>query len=254
MVQKKSKSFNLAKVLPNLITLFGLCIGLSAIRFAIDASFVKAISFLFIAAFLDGVDGRLARFLNSTSDFGAQLDSLADFVNFGIVPVLILYLWINQYSDIYILDWAMVLFFAVCMAIRLARFNVDIDSNNAAENKIQEHFFYGIPAPCGAVLAVLPMVLFYESGHYKLFVDPSIIILYVLILAIMLASTIPTFSIKKISIANEYLYITLIIMGLIIVGLVIKPWITIILLEFLYIGSIPISIIMYFKLKKSQIK
>ncbi len=96
------------------------------------------------------------------------------------------------------------------------------------------------------------MVLFYESGNYKIFVDPSIIILYVLILAIMLASTIPTFSIKKIAIANEYLYITLIIMGLIIVGLVIKPWITIILLEFLYISSIPISILMYFKLKKSQ--
>ncbi len=251
MIQKKDKSFNLAKVLPNLVTLFGLCIGLSAIRFAIEESFVQAISFLFIAAFLDGVDGRLARFLNSSSNFGAQLDSLVDFVNFGIVPVLIIYIWINQYNDIYVLDWAMVLFFAVCMAIRLARFNVDIEKADGSEQKLEKYFFYGIPAPCGAVLAVLPIIFSYEFGYNSIFSSAENIALYVLVLAVLLASTIPTFSIKTISINNEYLYVTLIIMGLIIVGLVTQPWITLIVLAFLYVSSIPISILTYFKLKRS---
>lgn len=248
MNQEKEKSFALIKILPNLITLLGLCLGLSAIRFAIDGSFVKATTFLLIAGFLDGVDGRMARFLNSTSDFGAQLDSLIDFVNFGVVPGFIIYHWLDQFGNIIGFDWAVVLFFAICMAIRLARFNVAI-SKDSENPLLEKYFFAGIPAPCGAGLAMLPMILSYEFGNDYFFTNPKIVILYMAILAILVASTIPTISVKKIPIRNEYIYQTLVILGIVAVGIVVKTWITLALIGLLYIFSIPLTVISYLKLR-----
>ncbi len=248
MSKEKEKSFTLLKVLPSLVTLFGLCIGLSAIRFAVDGSFIKATTFLLIAGFLDGVDGRLARFLNSTSEFGAQLDSLVDFVNFGIVPGFIIFMWVNQFGNIIGFDWALVLFFAICMAIRLARFNVALDKE--VENPILEkYFFAGVPAPCGAALAMLPMIFSYEFGDDYFFTKPEIVILYMTCLALLVASTIPTISIKKIPIRNEYFYPTLITLALIAIGLVITPWMTLVFIGIIYILSIFITVSIYFKIK-----
>lgn len=252
MSKEIEKSFTLIKVLPSLITLLGLCIGLSAIRFAIDGYFAKATAFLLVAGFLDGVDGRLARFLNSTSEFGAQLDSLVDFVNFGIVPGFVIYLWINQYGNIVGFDWALVLFFAICMAIRLARFNVALDKESENE-VISKYFFYGIPAPCGAALAMLPMIISYEFGNqFEFITNPKYVIIYTMIIAIVVASTLPTISIKKIPIRNEYLYLTLIILGLIAIGLVITPWVTLTFIGLLYVISIPVTVLSYFKIKYSK--
>ncbi len=249
MTQEKEKTFTVIKIIPSLVTLLGLCIGLSAIRFAIDGHFVKSIAFLVIATFLDGIDGRLARFLNSTTEFGAQLDSLADFVNFGIVPAFVIYLWINSYTtNIVGFDWALVLFFVICMVVRLARFNVEI--NKEDENPIlKEYFFSGIPAPCGAGLSVLPIMLSYEFGENYFFTDPKWVILYVTILAVFVASTIPTISIKKIPISNEYRYPTLIFLGSLVIGLVIEPWKTLVILGLIYIISIPITTAFYLKIK-----
>jgi len=251
MSKEKEKSFTLVKVLPSVITLLGLCIGLSAIRFAIDGSWVKATTFLLVAGFLDGVDGRLARFLNSTSEFGAQLDSLIDFVNFGIVPGFIIYLWINQFGNIVGFDWALVLFFAICMAIRLARFNVELDKNNKNE-VLNNYFFSGIPAPCGAALAMLPMIFSYEFGVNYFFTQPKFVIIYTVILAFAVASTIPTISIKKIPIRNEYLSVTLMLLGSIAIGLVIEPWVTLTIIGLVYIASIPITFLAYLKIKHSN--
>lgn len=239
----------LFRLLPNLVTLTSLCIALTSIRFAIKGDFFIASALLLFAGFMDGVDGRLARFLNSSSDFGAQLDSLVDFVNFGITPAFVIYAWVNSYNDIHGLDWALVLFFAVCSAIRLARFNVDLTSYD--ENSVLEkYFFKGIPAPVGAAMAMLPMVLTYEFGD-NFYSNPIIVIAYTAVLAVLMASRVPTISIKKIPISNEYVYVTLLILGSIIIGLLIKPWFTLAVIGVTYAISIPITIMAYVKLELS---
>jgi CDP-diacylglycerol--serine O-phosphatidyltransferase len=239
--------FPLFRLLPNLVTLASLCIGLSAIRFAITGEFYIASAFLLFAGFMDGIDGRLARFLNSSSDFGAQLDSLVDFVNFGVVPGFIIYSWVNSYGDIKGLDWALVLFFAVCGAIRLARFNVDL-TRESVNPILEKYFFKGIPAPCGAAMAMLPMVLTYEFGE-GFYSNPILVITYVAALAVLMASRVPTISIKKIPIKNEYAYLTLIILGSIIIGLLTKPWFTLAIVGITYAISIPITIFYYVKIE-----
>jgi CDP-diacylglycerol--serine O-phosphatidyltransferase len=245
---RKSDKFPLAKLIPNLVTLTSLCIALSAIRFALTGNFVNATIFLLIAGFMDGIDGRLARFFNSSSDFGAQLDSLVDFVNFGVAPGFVLYSWVVYLGGVKGLDWAMVLFFAVCGAIRLARFNVGLGAENL-NPMLEKYFFIGIPAPVGAAMSMLPMVLFYEfgAGFYS---NPLLIVVYTMILGLLMASRVPTISIKKIPIRNEYVYLTLLILGSIIIGLAVQPWITLAAIGITYALSIPATILWYQKLSK----
>ncbi len=245
--QAEDGCFPLFRLLPNMVTLASLCIGLSAIRFSIDGNFLQASAFLLFAGFMDGIDGRLARFLNSSSDFGAQLDSLADFVNFGVAPGFIIYAWVNSYDDIRGLDWALVLFFAVCSAIRLARFNVDL-TRDIKNPTLEKYFFKGIPAPCGAAMAMLPMVLTYEFGD-GFYSSPFVVITYVAALAVLMASRVPTISIKKIPIKNEYAYLTLLILGSIIVGLLTEPWLTLAVIGITYGISIPITIFAFIKIE-----
>lgn len=242
--------FPLVKLLPNIVTLAALCIGLTSIRFAIHGQFLQATSFLLLAGFMDGIDGRLARFFNSSSDFGAQLDSLVDFVNFGIVPGFIIYSWVASYDEVRGLSWALVLFFAVCGAIRLARFNVDL-SKEVINPTLEKYFFKGIPAPCGAAMAMLPMVLFYEFGA-GFYTDPVLVITYVSVLAVLMASRIPTISIKKIPIKNEYVYMTLLILGSIIIGLLVEPWLALAVIGITYGISIPITTFIFVKIELSS--
>ena len=238
--------FPLFRLLPNLVTLASLCIALSSIRYAMSGNYLYASAFLLFAGFMDGVDGRLARFFNSSSDFGAQLDSLVDFVNFGVAPGFVIYSWVNSYQDIRGLDWALVLFFAVCGAIRLARFNVELTAES--ENEIiEKYFFKGIPAPVGAAMTMLPMVLTYEFGE-GFYSNPILVIAYTASLAVLMASRVPTISIKKIPIKNEYAYLTLLILGSIIIGLLIEPWFTLAVIGVIYAISIPITIFSYIKI------
>ncbi len=243
----QSAYFPLVRLLPNLVTLASLCVGLSAIRFSIHGEFLKATSFLLLAGFMDGIDGRLARFFNSSSDFGAQLDSLADFVNFGVVPGFVIYMWVGSYADVKGLNWALVLFFAVCSAIRLARFNVDL-TQEVKNPILEKYFFKGIPAPCGAAMAMLPMVLFYEFGE-GFYTEPFLVITYTSVLAVLMASRIPTISIKKIPIKNEYLYMTLLILGSIIIGLLVEPWLALAVIGVTYGLSIPVTIFIFVKIE-----
>jgi CDP-diacylglycerol---serine O-phosphatidyltransferase len=239
--------FPLFRLLPNLVTLASLCIALTAIRFSMQGNFAIASALLLFAGFMDGVDGRLARFLNSSSDFGAQLDSLVDFVNFGVTPGFVVYAWVNSYGEMIGLDWALVLFFAVCSAIRLARFNVDL-TRDSVNPTLEKYFFKGIPAPVGAAMAMLPMVLTYEFGD-GFYSDSVLVIAYVGVLAVLMASRVPTISIKKIPIKNEYAYVTLLILGSIIIGLMTKPWLTLAVIGVTYAISIPITIFSYVKIE-----
>jgi CDP-diacylglycerol---serine O-phosphatidyltransferase len=248
----KDGYFDFVKLLPNAVTLVAICVGLFAIRFSFEQKHLLAVGFIIIAAFMDAVDGRLARFLNSTSEFGAQLDSLADFVNFGVAPGFVIYSWVNSFIDIEFIDWAVVLLFAICGAIRLARFNVDLGKKDF-NPILEKYFFKGIPAPCGASMAMLPMVLTFEFG-YGFYSNPILIIIYALILAILMASKIPTISIKKIPVRNEYVHLTLILLAFIIVGLLIKPWFTLAIIGSIYGFSIPITIISFIKINSKAKK
>ncbi len=176
-------------IAPNLITLMALCLGLTAIRLAFEGRFEPAVIAIIAAAVLDGVDGRVARLLKGTSRFGAELDSLADFVNFGCAPALILYGFVLH--DLKSVGWIGALVFSIAMALRLARFNVMLDDPNRPEWK--KDYFVGMPAPAGALTALLPLYLHFLGLTAGASLAP-VILVYVIVLALLVISTVPTFS------------------------------------------------------------
>lgn len=179
-------------LIPNLITLLALCAGLSAIRMALEGKFDIAVYLVLLAAILDSMDGRIARLLKGTSKFGAELDSLADFVSFGAGPALILYLWgMNNAGPI---GWIAVLVFSICGALRLARFNVQVDDPN--QPAWMGNFFTGVPIPAGAVLLLLPIYL-ERSGLPNLLSPPFVTTAYTIVIALLMVSKVPVFSGKK---------------------------------------------------------
>jgi CDP-diacylglycerol---serine O-phosphatidyltransferase len=176
-------------IAPNLITVMALCLGLTAIRLAYDGRLEPAVIMIVVAAGLDGIDGRVARLLKGTSRFGAELDSLSDFVNFGVAPALILYSFVL--GQLRALGWIAALVFAIAAALRLARFNVMIDDPNRPE--WQKNFFVGMAAPAGAITSLLPIYLHFLGVPVGATVAPLVLI-YVLGIAFMMVSTVPTFS------------------------------------------------------------
>jgi CDP-diacylglycerol--serine O-phosphatidyltransferase len=245
--------FPLFRLLPNAVTITALCLALTAIKSSFVGDYLQAVSLLIVAGVLDGIDGRLARFLHSTSDFGAQLDSLADFANFGIIPPIIVYFWIKSYGDINGtnyngLDWAMVMFFAICVSIRLARFNVDM-TKQKQNPLLEKYFFKGIPSPVGAAMATLPIILSFEFGE-GFYCNQLLVIFYVMFIAALMASKVPTISIKKIPIKNNNIPLTLVIIGSIIIGLITKPWLTLATIGIVYFISIFITTFFFIKISQ----
>ncbi len=181
-------------VLPNLVTLLAICLGLTGVRFAIEGHFDFAVYAIIVAAILDGLDGRIARALKGASRFGAELDSLADFVDFGVAPALVLYFWsLHEHRSI---GWFAALIFAIAGALRLARFNVMIDDPN--KPAWSGHFFVGMPAPAGAVLVMLPLYLHFGLNMPNDRAYVPFEIAYVLFIAFLMASRIPHFSGKRV--------------------------------------------------------
>ena len=227
-------------ILPNLVTLLALCMGLTAIRFAIEGQFEIAVLFIIIAAVLDGLDGRIARALRAATRFGAELDSLADFVDFGVAPALILYFW--GLHEIKSLGWFAALVFAIAAALRLARFNVMIDDPNRPA--WHAHFFTGMPAPAGAIVGLLPLylnlsVLNVPNGRFMI----SIYIVYVLIVALLMASRIPHFSGKKIGrVPRDHVIVVLFGIVVSLLLLATFPMEMLIFFSLLYLGTIPFAI------------
>ncbi len=237
------------RLVPNMVTITGLCLGLFAIKCAMAEKWQMAVILVIIAAFVDGIDGRLARMLNATSEFGAQLDSLSDFLNFGIAPALILYMWIGH--DIKGIGWAVSLFFIVSMALRLARFNSCL--NDDRDPVIKDKFFQGIPAPCGAGLSLIPMILtflFDHKLHYHPFeITAEITLVYMVVIAVFMVSRIPTISVKKIKISREYVSLFMAAVALFLISAVVEPWVTLPLLGLGYVLTIPFSIWQYYRIK-----
>jgi CDP-diacylglycerol--serine O-phosphatidyltransferase len=227
-------------ILPNLVTLLALCVGLTAIRFAVEGQFETAVVAVIVAAILDGLDGRLARALRGTSRFGAELDSLADFVDFGVAPALILYFW--GLHEIKSFGWFAALVFAIAAALRLARFNVMIDDPNRPA--WQAHFFTGMPAPAGAIVGLLPLYL-----NLSILAVPNtralapFEIAYVLIIALLMVSRLPHFSGKRIGrVPREYVLVVLFGIAACLLLLATFTMEMLIGLTFVYLATIPMAI------------
>lgn len=194
--EKKEKEFALFQLLPNVLTITAICAGLSSIRFGVQGNFTLAVQLVMVACVLDGLDGRIARLLGSDSKMGAELDSLADFLNFGVAPPLIIYFWGLQ--DIPGTAWISVLIFSVCCVIRLARFNVGSKSEETVQDGA---YFEGVPSPAGALLVMLPMYLSFAFTEAPLL--PGLAICgYMIFIGLLMISHIPTWSFKTTKISR----------------------------------------------------
>lgn len=242
MQKNKLNSIPLVTLIPSIITMFALCLGTTAIRYALEAKFDIAAALIIVASIMDGLDGRIARLLNSTSHFGAHLDSLADLVSFGVAPGMILYLWSLHQLTYKGVGWAVVLFYITCSAFRLARFNVQAGNIN---EKKSNNFFIGVPTPAAAGLALLPLVITFNITEYRL--PNSFIAVYVMLIGVVMISQLPTFSGKKVSVKREYVVPLLVLTGVLMAGILIEPWFVLPLMGIGYIISIPVSSIYYYR-------
>ncbi|MCU0899144.1 MAG: CDP-diacylglycerol--serine O-phosphatidyltransferase [Cypionkella sp.] len=219
-------------LLPNLISILALCSGLTAIRMAVEGSFGWAVAFIGLAAALDGIDGRLARMLKSESEIGAELDSLCDLVNFGVTPALVLYYW--GMRDDTSLGWIAVLIYAVCCMLRLARFNV---GNRVAESENKPKGFVGVPSPAGAMLALMPIYLSYGFDNAVRLPDWGVALWMVFVGGLMI-SRMPTPSFKGVRIYTENARFVLVGSVALIAALLTYPWVTLLLLDLVYLVAI----------------
>lgn len=245
----KGPSFN--RMIPNILTMLGLCSGLTAMRFALEGRFGAAAIAIAVSGCIDGLDGRIARLLKATSRFGAEFDSLADFLCFGVAPGFILYLWTLQTAHGY--GFMPCLMFAVCMALRLARFNASIDAG--PHPAYQYNFFTGVPAPAGAGMALFPLFLGLEgramhwpwleaAAHH-----PMVSAVVLVGTAALLVSTLPVWSFKNFKIPSHYVLPVLLGTGLYAALLVADPWAAFAAAGLLYAAMLPFSVRSYRRLR-----
>ena len=235
-------------LLPNILTLGGVCLGISSIKFSIDGNYNLAVTLILFAAILDALDGRIARLIKGTSEFGKELDSLTDFVSFGIAPVFVLYFWeLSNYGK---LGWAITLIYSVCCVLRLARFNLTkVDENQ----EWKKNFFEGIPSPAGGLLILMPLI--YDLTDLNIGFDIKILTPYLTIaIAILLVSKIPTLALKKISTSPKTTVFLLLGIGIIFIALLFYTLKTLLVFGIIYLLSIPVSIIIYNKQNKINFK
>lgn len=232
---------------PNAITAAALCVGLTGIRFAIAGEFEKSVLAVLLAGMLDGIDGRIARLLKAQSRFGAELDSLADAISFGVAPALIIYLWTLQ--NLPRLGWFAALAFALCCVLRLARFNARIDL--ADEPRKQAGFLTGVPAPVGAGLAFLPIYLWVITGN-EIFAAPIAVSIWLVAVAFLLISSVPTLSWGKLRPRRSIRLEMLVLAGLLVAALLTEPWFTLAGITIAYLLMIPLGMIGYARVRRRR--
>ena len=245
MRARRLSGLSVNRMVPNVLTLLALCAGMTAMRFAMGGNYEGAVFSIIAAGIFDGLDGRMARLLKATSSFGAELDSLSDFVSFGVAPAAVLYLW--TMSELHGLGWAIVLFFAVCCALRLARFNTETTHELPS---YAAPFFTGAPAPAGAGLVMVPMFLSFEWGDW-LFRSPYLNAVTVTGIALLMVSKVPTVSLKRIRIPHHLVIPTLLAFGVATAFLTTEPWLTLTVVGIVYVGSIPLTIRSYYRLRRA---
>ena len=235
-------------ILPNAITLIGVCIGLTSIKFAIDGKFAIAIIAILFAGLMDALDGRIARLIKGTSKMGKELDSLGDVISFGVAPALIMYFWNLQYLDK--LGWFVCLTYVVCVALRLARFNINSDE----EPSWKDNFFEGMPSPAGGIIVIMPLIFSFSGfGSFLPKINYDILVpLFFIAVSILLISTIPTYSFKKIVIPRSLTKFLLFGIVLFFGALLVYTFKILAVTCLIYICLIPISYFHYKKIKKEK--
>ncbi len=222
---------SLLQLLPNLITITAIVAGLTAIRFGIQGNYELSAQLIVLAALLDGIDGRIARALKSDSRLGAELDSLADFLNFGVAPPLVVYFWVLQ--DAPSAGWLAVLVFSVCCVLRLARFNV---WNKAGPGR-DELWFVGVPAPAGALLVMLPMFLSFAIAEAP-DLPPGPVAAYMVLIGLALISRLRTPSLRQVRIARGRVRYVIVALAFVGAALMTYPWVTLALLCLAYVAAV----------------
>ena len=252
-MQQPKKNFKIVSekrsarvILPNMLTLIGVCIGLTSIRFALDGRYEFAIIAIIIAAVIDGLDGRIARLIKGTSKVGKELDSLTDMISFGVAPAFIMYFW--KLNELGRFGWLVCLIYVICVALRLARFNV----NTGGEPSWRDNFFEGVPSPAGGILVLTPLI--FSMSSIELFkIDYAIIVpIFFIVTSFLLISKFPSYSFKKIVIQRKATIFLLFGIVLFFGLLLIYPFNVISLSAIIYLSMLPISFFHYQKLKKQN--
>jgi len=241
------RGLSLRAMLPNAITAAALCAGLTGIRFAINEQWGLAILAVILAGVLDGIDGRIARLLNAQSRFGAELDSLADSLSFGMAPAIILYLWALQ--DLPRFGWFAALAFAICCALRLARFNARIDVDDQPHKSAG--FLTGVPAPVGAGLAFAPFYLWMETGEEQ-FRDPVILAVWLTVIALLLISNMATLSWASLRPRRGIRLGVIVFVAMAFAALLLEPWWTLTTISVGYLALMPYGLLKYGRIKRQR--
>lgn len=225
------------RLIPNILTVLALCAGLTSIRFGFQEKWELAVLALLLAGVLDALDGRLARLLGGSTKFGAELDSLSDFVSFGVAPAVLLYFWTLQHARG--IGWVLALLYAVCACLRLARFNTKLGVSDMPPWAF--NYFTGVPAPAAAGLVLLPMMLSFQFGGG--FFDEAIVNAVVIVAtAVLMISRIPTYSLKQFKVPHKFVLPMLLVVGLLAAFLVTQTWLTLSLIAVAYLVSLPFSV------------
>ncbi len=246
LLRQRSRPLPVLHFVPNMFTILGLCAGMTGIRFAFDGRWQLAVGFIIAAAIFDGLDGRSARLLKMTSKLGEQLDSLADFISFGVAPAIIVYLWVL--NDVRGFGWAIALVYATCSALRLARFNAELDTLERPPWAL--YFFTGVPAPAAAGLALLPVMASFVIGSdvARLWPVAAVAMLGV---AILMVSRVPTFSVKRLRIKPSFVVPTYILGIFVVVLLITETWLMLTIVGTLYLCSLPVSWLMAKRMERN---
>ena len=231
------KKLSIRSFIPNLFTFISLTLGLTAVKFAIENRWEISVSLIVFASFLDNIDGKLARFLKSNSHFGVELDSLSDFLSFGIAPAVIVYLWTK--SLFIETTWSMVIFYAICSSSRLAKFNISTTEKDTKVSKLK--FFSGISTPAAAGLSLLPMMMNFRFD-LDFFMNESFMKIFLFFPAILMISNIPTYSLKGLRIEKKFLPLLIILFASFISLLITDFWLGMIVFIIIYFLSIPFAV------------
>ena len=244
----KLKEVPFRKMAPNIVTLMALCAGVTTIRYAIIGNWMYAIGCIFLACVFDGLDGRVARKLKASSKFGAELDSLSDFVSFGVAPAILMYQWsLNALPH---WGWIFSLMFAAAMAMRLARFNTMLEDSSVPE--YWSHYFVGVPAPMAAAMAVMPILIWFDNEDLEYILRNRFVCsALMLMVAFFMVSRIPTLSLKKTKINAEWFLPLMVMFVLLISCLLTKPWLTLGLFTLCYVCTIPFTVLRFWRDKKA---
>ncbi|MBT7758795.1 MAG: phosphatidylcholine/phosphatidylserine synthase, partial [Rhodospirillaceae bacterium] len=223
-------------LIPNILTVLALCAGMSAIRFAMQDKWELAVAAIIVAGILDGLDGRMARLLKGATKFGAELDSLSDFIAFGVAPALVIYLWSTEVLGG--IGWIAGLAYSTCCALRLARFNTALDDPDRPA--WASYFFTGMAAPAGACMVLLPMAISFQVGDGVLR-EPVLMAIWLLVVAFFMISRIPTYSFKRVRVKREMVLPLLVVVGIVAAILASYPWFVLSVMGVGYLVSIPFS-------------